>query len=185
MLFVLFATIALGAGAAGLVLGLRRLTGLPIPRWGAPVAAGITMAAFMLWNEYTWFDRAMATLPEGTRIAETYSYSSWVQPWTVAVPRITRFAVVIPDDRRPGPPLPDLTLAIVLVGERLTGQHTIPHLFDCAARRRAAVSAETWRALAEGTPPDAAALAWADSAADDPLVAAACGTATAQEGDRS
>ncbi|MEO0661118.1 MAG: hypothetical protein AAFZ87_06250, partial [Planctomycetota bacterium] len=44
-----------------------------------PVAAGLAMFAFTLWQEYTWFDRSTAVLPEGARVAETYDYASAIQ----------------------------------------------------------------------------------------------------------
>jgi len=164
MAFLLIAAIALGLGAAGLAMSLPRLFGRRAPRWLGPAAGGLAMFAFMLWNEYTWFDRTVASLPAGTVVAETYAHSSVLQPWTLAVPRIARFAAVIPS----GETAEGLLRARVLLAERLEGQRSVPHLFDCAHRARAVLPAGTG-------PAKASALDWS-APPDDPLIAAACGS---------
>lgn len=162
MLFVLLATVALGLGAAGIVLLIARLLGLP--RWAAPLAGGAAMMAFMLWNEYTWFDRARAALPEGARVAVAYEHRSLFQPWTLARPRVARFAAVDPAPGRAAPD-PAWMTADVILAARFEPTRAVPHVFDCAAGRRAALP----EAGAAG-----AKLDWIAAGPDDPLVAAAC-----------
>jgi len=168
MTFILIAAVILGLGAAGLALGLPRLAGRRAPRWVGPAAAGAAMFAFMLWNEYSWFERSLAALPPETRVAETYARSSIVQPWTLIVPRVARFAAVIPQQTRSD----ELRRADVVLVERFAEEFRIPHLFDCMRGRRAALSAGD-------VPDDPTALDWS-APADDPLIAAACAAA---EGD--
>ncbi|MEO1470600.1 MAG: hypothetical protein AAFV86_16260 [Pseudomonadota bacterium] len=176
MLFLLIATLTVGLGAAGLVLGPAKLLGRRAPRWAAPVAAGLAMFAFTLWQEYTWFDRSTAVLPEGARVAETYDYASAIQPWTLVWPRVWRFAAVVPGEAGEG----GLLNATVLLAQRFADTVAIPHVIDCAAGRRAPVPP----GAASGNPE---ALSWTEGGAGDPLVAAACdGRATGapqQEGD--
>lgn len=137
MLLILFAAVALGLGAAGAVLMLPRLVGLHPPRWIAPLTGGVAMFAFMLWNEYTWFDRAAAALPPGVVVAETYDHASALQPWTLAVPRITRFAAVDLEGAARHPDHPGTLLADVMLVERFSGTVRVPQIFDCTAGRRA------------------------------------------------
>lgn len=165
MLLTLIATVAAGLGAAGLAIGLGRLLGWR-PRWLAPVTGGLAMFAFVLWSEYSWFDRARAALPEGARIAETYAYSSWLQPWTVAVPRVARFAAVVTEGEG------RYRRARVILAERLTGTLELTAMIDCAEGRRAAL------APGAGTP-DLATLDWSAPDPSDALVSTACqGAAT-------
>jgi len=163
MTLILIAAVALGLAAAGIVTGLPRLAGARAPRWAGPAAAGLAMFAFMLWNAYTWFERSVAVLPAGAAVAETYPHSSVFQPWTLLVPRVTRFAAVLPSGRT----AEGLLRADVLLAERFAGERRIAHLFDCAARRRAVLPAGA-------APARAAALDWT-APPRDPLIAAACG----------
>lgn len=169
MLIVLIASVAIGLGAAGLVLTLPKLTGRSLPRWAAPAAGGIAMFSFMLWNEYSWYERAVASLPEGSEVAEAYPYSSIFQPWTLAVPRVARFAAVGPATTIEGTDL-DLSIATVLLIERLEPAQNVLQLFDCAGGRRADLpepaEGEALRLPAEPR--------WVEAGQDDPLIRAAC-----------
>lgn len=171
MFLSLFAAIFAGLGAAGIVLALPRLFGFRAPKWLAPAAAGFTIFAFALWNEYSWFSRTAGALPEGIEVAATYTASSVIQPWTLVVPRINRFAAVDRAAARRNPALPGLMLADVLLFARFEPARRVPHVFDCAGGRRAEVTAAT--AFGDdGGPVDPG---WVDAGADDPLIAAACG----------
>jgi hypothetical protein len=170
MILPLFAAIFTGLGAAGLALAVPRLFGRRAPKWLAPVAAGAAIFAFTLWNEYSWFERTAGALPDGVEVAATYTSSSLLQPWTLVVPRINRFAAVDRAGARRNPELPDLMLADVLLFARFEPLRRLPHLFDCAGGRRAEVTPETSFAE-DGAPVDPG---WIDAGTDDPLVAAAC-----------
>ena len=70
MLFELIAVIVAGIAVAGIVLLTRRF--LPaVPRWTAPVLAGLAMIAVSISLEYSWFGRTAATLPETMEVART------------------------------------------------------------------------------------------------------------------
>ncbi len=163
MLLLLLASVALGLGIGGVVLILGKLVGLP--RWAAPLAGGAAMMGFMLWNEYTWFDRARAALPEDARIAQTYEHWSAFQPWTMALPRVTRFAAVAPVTGRPLPD-PDWISADVILAARFETTFSVPHVFDCAGNRRAA--------LPSTGAGDGATLDWIEVGPDDALLVAVC-----------
>jgi hypothetical protein len=168
MLLLLFATVAIGLGTAGLVIGIGKLTGRPVPKGAAAVAAGLAMFGFMLWNEYSWFDRAEAGLPEGAVVAETVEHSSFLQPWTLAFPRVVRFAAI---DTGPGaaaraaPEREGYLRADVILAARFSETLRIPHLFDCAGGRRAALP---------GSEADPATLDWVQGGGQDDLIRAAC-----------
>ncbi|MEM6971577.1 MAG: hypothetical protein AAF577_02135 [Pseudomonadota bacterium] len=186
MILILVASIAIGLGAAGIVIGGAKLMRLKPPRFLGPVAGGIAMAAFMLWNEYTWFDRAQASLPEGARVAETYEHATWIQPWTLAVPRVTRFAAVSLEGTSNGAgggtsevveDSAELRRGWVVLAARFEGTQRIPVLFDCTTRRRAALTETAQAGIEAGTAPDPATLDWTEGGGSDPLLAAACGPA--------
>ncbi len=162
MFFMLIATFAAGIVAAGIALAAPRLVGKRAPRHLPPVAAGVAMFAFMLWNEYSWFDRSVEALPEGVEVAASYPYSNALQPWTLIAPRVNRFAAVDVGGARRNADLPDQVMADVLLFSRFEEAVMLPQVFDCAATRRA----------------DAAvgpSLEWVDVDPDDPLLNAACG----------
>ena len=166
MFFMLIATFAAGIVAAGVVLAVPRLFGKRAPRHVPPLAAGVAMFAFMLWNEYTWFDRALEGLPGDVRVAATFEHSSAFQPWTLIVPRVNRFAAVQMASAKRNPEFPDQVMADVLLLARFEDTAYRKQVFDCAARRRADVPLD---GADGGWNPD-----WADVAEDDPLLRAAC-----------
>ncbi|MGF1502611.1 MAG: hypothetical protein ACFBSD_12420 [Paracoccaceae bacterium] len=170
MTLILFATFVLGAGAAGIVLLLDRLTG-GLPIWLAPAAAGIAMLGFTLWNEYTWFERSLEELPAEATLAQTVEYSSTLQPWTLVAPRITRFAAVTTGRTLLGGEL--LTGSVILV-ERFVGVREVPVVFDCARARRAPVSDRDLTVLERGALTADRRLDWTEAGPDDPLIATAC-----------
>ncbi|MEM1346436.1 MAG: hypothetical protein AAGI34_17880 [Pseudomonadota bacterium] len=166
MLLTLIAAIACGFGAAGLVLLAPKLFGKRAPRWLVPAAAGIAMFAFMLWENYSWYERARLGLPEGVVVARTYPHAGLLQPWTYLVPKINRFDAVDRSGARTHPEAPDVVLADVLLVQRFAGTLRLAQLFDCASARYADPDEA---ALADPT-----AAAWKDAPA--PLIAAACDT---------
>ena len=52
------------------------------------------MIGVTISNEYTWFSRSSAALPEGIEAAETAEKTAFYQPWSYALPYIHRFAAV-------------------------------------------------------------------------------------------
>lgn len=170
MTLILVATVALGLGAAGLVLGLGRLFGLKPPRWVAPVAGGLAMFAFMLWLEYSWFARSRDALPEGARIAETHAYATWMRPWTLLIPRTEAFTEI---EIRGGVPETSHIWGFVGYHQQMQDTKRIPVAFDCAARRLAPLSAAGWQALRAGeAPPEP--IDWTLATSDAAVLRAAC-----------
>ncbi|MGF1446668.1 MAG: hypothetical protein ACFBRM_10770 [Pikeienuella sp.] len=180
MLFILLATLALGLGAAGLVFIAGKLTGGAVPSWVAPAAGGLAMFAFMIWNEYTWYARAQAALPPDSRIAQVFEHRSPFQPWTLVAPRVVRFAAVNLRRRE----LQGVLVGQVILRERFQGERRLPHLFDCAGHRRAALSVAEWEGIGSGYPPLLETLDWIDAGAQDPLLSAACNDGAPNPEDR-
>ena len=73
---------------------VNKATGGRLPRWLAPVAAGLGMIAATITSEYGWFTRTSQTLPEGMTIAQTVEKRAFYQPWTYVTPYIDRFVAV-------------------------------------------------------------------------------------------
>ncbi len=174
MLIDFIATIAAGAGVACIVfiashLSLR-LTGRKLAKWVLPAGIGLGMLSYAIWNEYTWYPRVRAALPEGVVVASAPAERVFYRPWSYIVPSVSRFIAV---DRGPttrSAADPQTFAANALVMQRWLPAHRIPQAFDCARRVRAdliegAVLAD------DGT---LSGTTWVE-VADDPLVAAACG----------
>jgi len=167
MFFMLIATFAAGVVAAGVALIVPRLIGKRAPRHLPPVAAGLAMFGFMIWNEYSWFDRTVESFPPDVRVAATYTSSSALQPWTLIKPRINRLAVVDMARAKRNPAMPDLVMAEVLLITRFEDTASVMQLFDCAGSRRADAPAGD---LTPDWTPD-----WHEPDAEDPLLRVACG----------
>ncbi len=167
MLFMLIATFAAGVVGAGVALMGPRLFGKRAPRHLPPLAAGVAMFAFMLWNEYSWFDRSVNALPGDVKIAWADEHSSALQPWTLIQPRINRFAAIDMGAARRNPGFPDQIMAEVLLVSRFDDTASRMQVFDCEGRRRA--DAPEGDAAADWSPD------WVEVGDDDPLLMAACG----------
>jgi hypothetical protein len=164
MFLMLIATFAAGFVAAGTVIAGPRLVGKRAPRHLPPLAAGLAMVAFMIWNEYSWFDRAAGALPEDVKVAATYTQSSIFQPWTMVKPRINRFAAIDLGGARRNPEFPDQVMAEVLLLSRFDDTASRMQVFDCAEHKRA------------DAPQGEGALDWVEVDTDDPLLRTACGS---------
>ena len=176
MFLQLIATIVAGVGAAGVVLLLGRVLGGRLPRWGAPVAAGLAMLAATIWSEYDWEARTVAGLPEGLEVIETVEETALHRPWTYLAPLTTRLAALDVAGMQTNPQAPGVKLAEVWFFGRWRPVDRALVMIRCdpAAQARvtdaalADVSAADWRALAPG----------------DPLAAAACAEAPERSGAR-
>lgn len=164
MFFELVATLVAGVGAAGVVMLLNRTSGGRLPRWAMPVGAGLAMIAMAIWNEYTWFDRTVATLPEGVEVISTVESRSFYRPWTYAVPFVQRFAAVDTATLRQHEAAPDMRVASMLLMSRWSQPMQLPVVYDCAENRRAggdvpfelgadgSVTASNWQDVPDGDP---------------------------------
>ena len=60
--------IAVGVGTAAFLFAMLhalRKAGLALPRWLLPAGIGLAMIGYSVWNDYAWYDRAVARLPDG------------------------------------------------------------------------------------------------------------------------
>ena len=140
MLLQLIGTLVMGVASAGVVMLLFRLSGRRAPRWLLPASAGLSMFGFHLWNEYTWFRRTAAALPPEMHVAATYAGPSPLQPWTLVVPRIERFAVIDPRAIRWNERAPGLRMIEVFLIARYMPTLSTVQIFDCRTPRRADVT---------------------------------------------
>ncbi|MEM6303467.1 MAG: hypothetical protein AAF744_02030 [Pseudomonadota bacterium] len=170
MFVELIATFVAGIACAGLVMLLNRLTGQRLPRWLTPVAAGAGMLAVTISNEYTWFERTSAELPEGLEVALTVEEQSWLRPWTQAYPFTKRFVAVDVGTARRNENQPDQALVDLFFFGRWSPVNQAPVLFDCAGNRTALLidGAEFGP---DGTVKNAA---WEPVAPDDAILALVC-----------
>lgn len=171
MLLEFFATIVAGFGAAGVALLLRRLTGGRLPSWLVPVAAGGAMLAYAIWSEYSWFDRAVAGLPDGVVvISQSQSSAPW-RPWTYLAPMTDRFVALDTRSVQSNDAAPDQRIADTYFFARWTPTRRVSVAFDCAGNRRAP--------MVEGLVMDESGritqAEWVDVPAGDPALRAVCG----------
>jgi len=164
------ATIAIGFGAAGVVLMANWLTGGRLPRWLIPVGAAAGMVGFMIWSEQTWASRVTATLPPEVAVASKNETRAWFRPWTYMWPMTNRITLVDHRFTRRNDAFPDMVLtAVVLMGRWEPGRQ-VPVMFDCRAMRRADMREDvvfTEEGAVEGAD-------WLQLSAEDPLLRAAC-----------
>ena len=171
MFVELIATVFAGIACAGIVLMLNIITGRRLPKWVMPVAAGLGMIGMTISNEYTWFDRTAARLPEGVRIATTVQEQGWLRPWTQIWPYTKRFAAADMATMRTNETLPDQRLVDLYFFGRWSPVTQAPMLFDCAGAR-SAVLIDGAEFAADGTVSNAA---WEAMPGDDPILNTVCG----------
>lgn len=164
MFLELIATFAAGFGAAGVVLVINRLTKGRLPAWAMPVAAGLTMIAVGISNEYTWGMRTAAGLPDGIVVVEDVTERHWYRPWSYLVPLTTRMAALDSASIQTNPATPDIRLADLYLFARWQPASKVPQLLHCTDGTRADV---TDIALA-----DPSRARWQSAAAS--LIAQAC-----------
>ncbi|MDS9467992.1 hypothetical protein RGQ15_10485 [Paracoccus sp. MBLB3053] len=132
--------IAVGIGAAALAfaaLHALRKAGLALPRWLLPAAIGLAMLSFTVWNEYSWYSRVRAQLPETVEILQTGTGGKAWRPWAFVVPMVSRFAAL---DRASLHDTGDgLQRGQVLFVERWQPTRAVTLDFDCGGTRMRAV----------------------------------------------
>jgi hypothetical protein len=163
------AAIALGFGAAGIAMLLRKLTGNRIPRTIIPIAAGAAMIGFAIWSEYSWFDRTVASLPNGIAVAETYAPPSAFRPWTYAAPFVSKFTAVDRGTIRRNEKAPGQRIVELYLMARYLPVNRVRLLVDCTAQRHARLGGVTFKD--DGTVQSAN---WSQPSADDAIVKTAC-----------
>ena len=170
MIWTLIGTLMVGVGAACLVFVAFRALRRPVPSWLLPATAGLGMLTFHTWSDYAWADRTSAELPDHVVVAERYTSSSMLQPWTYLVPKADRFAAVDLNQVRHHPEVENMALAVVHLVTRWYPTVSTRQLYDCASPRRADVG-QSLVVDAQGRPVDAT---WVTLEPDDPIRRVVC-----------
>lgn len=140
MLLELIATFVAGAGAAGIVMLVKRLVRGRLPRWSVPVAAGLAMISYAIWSEYTWALRTTNGLPAGLVVVQAVEESFVWKPWTYVRPQIRRLVAADPATMRTNPNTPHLRLVDLYFFARWKRLVKVPQLVDCQTASRADVT---------------------------------------------
>lgn len=170
----LLATFSAGLFAAGLVLLVYRLRGRKPARYMMPLAAGLAMLGYNLWNDYSWASRTIASLPKRIQVVETFGASAPWKPWTYVVPEIDRFIAIDTSSVRTNEKLPGYVLAEVILVARRSPVAVTQQLFDCrGARRTDVIPSGDFDDQGLPLDPD-----WVPVEEDDPLLRAVCPSAS-------
>ena len=148
-----------------------RRSGRQLQRWIMPAAIGISVLAYSIWNEYTWFDRLQRALPEEIVVAGTGQRSAPWAPWTYLAPVTSRFVAV---DKRTiirSELRPELAKTDVLLVERWQPTRTAAVAFDCTQKLRADLG-QNATLLPDGT---LSGTSWRPAADDAALLNIVCG----------
>lgn len=170
MLMDLIATIVIGAGLAGTLLLLRRVTGMQLPKWTLPAAIGAGMLIFSIWNEYSWYPRVAGALPDGVIILSSPADRVFYRPWTYVFPVSTRFFALDRTGMKTSQADARFRHAEVMFVQRWTPTQRVPLGFDCAEGLRADLI-EGAALAPDGT---LTGTEWIDVGTDDELQRAAC-----------
>lgn len=143
MFLELIAVIFAGFAVAGVVMLMNRITGGRLPRWAAPVAAGLAMIGVTVASEYGWYSRTVANLPEGLEVAEVIEKKNFYRPWTYLVPYHDRFVAVDIATMRTHVAAPGQYLAEVYFFGRWAPISQLSTVLDCQNWRRAVVKPDS------------------------------------------
>ncbi|OKH88161.1 hypothetical protein [Thalassospira sp. TSL5-1] len=94
MFVFIFTTIVVGFACAGIIMLGFRLTGRKAPKYLIPLTAALGMFGYMIWDDYSWFDRISARLPDNVIVTETFTANTPYKPWTLINPPIDRFTAI-------------------------------------------------------------------------------------------
>lgn len=141
-----------------------------LPRWAVPVGAGIAMIAATMANEYGWYERTKASLPEGFIVIQTVENKVFYRPWTYAAPFVERFVALDEPSLRTHDAKPALRMIDTYFMGRWSAPEKMVVLADCDTGKRAplvdgASFSETG---------DVSGVSWFAPGADDPLLADIC-----------
>jgi hypothetical protein len=169
ILFLLGAALA-AIGAAALAVLPFRLAGRKVPRALPPIAVGFAVILFVIWNDYAWFPRASAALPEKVEVVETLAEKHAARPWTFIVPRVHRFTALDRTSIRRDEAPAGYAIAEVLFVQRAQPILRARQIFDCPGVRRADLTEGT--EFAENGMPQE--VVWVKVEPEDPLFVAIC-----------
>ena len=170
MFLELIGTVFAGIAMAGVVMLANRITGGRLPRWTAPVAAGLAMITVTISLEYSWYSRTTATLPEGLVVAQVVEKNSLYQPWTRIAPYVDRFVAVDERSLKRNADLPDQRMIDLYFFGRWAPLKKVPALFDCAGARRASLI----DGIEFGADGQVANADWLTVPADDAVLTTVC-----------
>ena len=169
-IWTLLATFALGGVAGFFVWAIFKTLKRKPPRYLIPATVGVTILAYGIWSDYSWFSRTTAAFPPEVKVVETYTTRVFWQPWTYIVPRIDRFTAVDTLKSRRNKAHPDMVLVEVILVRQYGPAAKAELMIDCAGRRRADVGGGT-RLGPDSLPAEAE---WVGFETDDPLLRVAC-----------
>ncbi|KUJ85793.1 hypothetical protein AVO45_02080 [Ruegeria marisrubri] len=174
MFLELIGTIFAGFAIAGVVMLVNRTTGGRLPRWLAPVAAGLGMIGVTIASEYSWYERTRAALPEGLSVVQEVEKRAFYRPWTYVAPYVDRFAALDMASVRTNENVPGQRLVDLYFFGRWAPVSKLPVAVDCDGLRRANL-ADGVEFADDGSVRSAD---WIEVPADDPIVATTCGGAS-------
>lgn len=154
----LLGVIAVGIGTAAVLFALLhalRIAGLTLPRWLLPAGIGLAMIGYSVWNDYSWYGRALDRLPEGTEVLLVGEQRQPWAPWTYLAPMTVRFAALDPTSIRSGEG--GVRIAEIMLVERRGQTLVVPQDFDCGGGMIRPARGE-----------------WTRAQPDDPAFAAVC-----------
>ncbi|EEE38184.1 hypothetical protein RKLH11_2025 [Rhodobacteraceae bacterium KLH11] len=171
MFLELIGTVFAGFAFAGVVMVVNKLSGGRLPKWAAPVAAGIGMIAMTITSEYSWYNRTKDQLPDSLTIVQEVESRAFYRPWTYAVPFVDRFAAIDTVSVRRNDSIPDQRLVDLYFFGRWAPVSKIPVAVNCAENSRAnlvdgAEFADDGRLVNAG---------WVKAGQNDPVIEATCG----------
>ncbi|MBE1282522.1 MAG: hypothetical protein GJ676_04345 [Rhodobacteraceae bacterium] len=170
MFLELIGVIFAGFAVAGVVMLINKLTGGRLPRWTAPVGAGLGMIIATIANEYSWYQRTSGVLPEGLVVAETVEHSSFYRPWTLAAPYINRFAAVDTASVQTHIERPGQRMADIYFFGRWAPVNELTVVADCNTDQSALLSGNP----EFGDDGTIDGLNWARTESDDAIMAVLC-----------
>lgn len=171
MYVFIFTTVVVGFASAGVIMLLFRLWGRKAPKYLIPFAAAIAMFCYMIWDEYTWFDRYEARLPQTISVIKTFADENIFAPWTLVTAPINRFQVIERDKVVTNPEDGQEKRVMTLLIQKGRDTLVLTHLIDCQLGKRGYITADT-KLDENGFP--VTIEDWLNLDPDDPLRAAVC-----------
>jgi hypothetical protein len=165
-MFTIIISVIVGLASGGLVhLILRSLRAGKTLLKGLPVlAAGGAMLFYNLYDEYTWYDRQLATFDPGMEVVLTYNEESPFRPWSGQWPYIVRFVAIDTASIQQNTQQDNLFVAKVHIHKRHESPYEQPMVIDCDSFKRA-----------DFAPIDPAELNWVSETPEHPIMKAVCG----------
>lgn len=173
MFLELIGTILAGVVAGIGVWAINRLLKGRLPSWLAPVAAGSAMLIAVISSEYGWYDRTVASMPEGLIVANAVKEQSFYRPWTYLAPYVSRYVAVDQATIRRHPDHPNQRIVSLVFYGRWARVMQVPVMFDCAGSRRA----DLMDGVAFAEDGGIADAEWRNLTRSDPVLVAACAEA--------